>query len=95
MKRTLIILDIILCSVFLASAQEIEGVVMDSDSIQIEFANITAFANDSVIGGGITDASGIFRIKIGPDCNRLRVSFVGYDDVILTSIQRNMGKIVL
>lgn len=95
MERALIILSIFLCSISLTSAKEIEGIVMDTDSIPIEFANVTAFANDSVVGGGITDASGLFNIKVGSDCNRLRISFVGYDDVILTSIQQNMGKIVL
>ena len=95
MERALIILSLFLCSISLASAKEIEGIVMDSDSIPIEFANVTAFANGSVVGGGITDASGLFNITVGSDCNRLRVSFVGYDDVILNSIQQNMGKIVL
>ena len=95
MKRALIILSISLCSISLASAKEIAGVVMDSDSIPVEFANVTAFVNDSVVGGGITDASGLFRIEVGSDCNRLRVSFVGYDDVILTSIHQNIGAIVL
>lgn len=95
MKRALIILTILLCSIPLPSAKEIEGIVTDTDSIPIEFANVTAFANDSVVGGGITDAFGLFNIKVGSDCNRLRVSFVGYDDVILSSIQHNMGRIVL
>lgn len=95
MDRALIILSIIMCSLSFASAREIEGVVMNSDSIPIEFANVTAFVNDSIVGGGITDASGFFRIKVSSDCNKLRISFVGYDDVILTSINRNMGKIVL
>lgn len=95
MKRALIILTILLCSISLSSAREIEGIVMDTDSLPIEFANVTAFANDSVVGGGITNASGLFKIKVGSDCNRLRVSFVGYDDVILNSIQQNMGRIVL
>lgn len=95
MKRALIILTILLCSISLSSARKIEGIVIDTDSLPIEFANVTAFANDSVVGGGITDASGLFKIKVGSDCNRLRVSFVGYDDVILNSIQQNMGKIVL
>lgn len=95
MKRALIILTILLCSIPLSSAREIEGIVMDTDSIPIEFANVTAFANDSVVGGGITNASGLFNIKVGSDCNSLRISFVGYDDVILSSIQQNMGRIVL
>lgn len=95
MKRSLLILTILLCSISLSAAREIEGIVMDTDSVPIEFANVTAFANDSVVGGGITDASGLFNIKVGSDCNRLRVSFVGYDDVILNLIQQNMGRIVL
>lgn len=95
MNRALIILSILLWSTSLASAREIEGIVVDTDSIPIEFANVTAFANDSVVGGGITDASGLFNIKVSSDCNRLRISFVGYDDVILTTIQQNLGKIVL
>lgn len=95
MERALIILSIFLYSISLALAMEIEGIVMGPDSIPIEFANVTAFANDSVVGGGITNASGLFNIKVGSDCNRLRISFVGYDDVILNSIQNNTGRIVL
>lgn len=52
MKRALIILTILLCSIPLSSAREIEGIVMDTDSIPIEFANVTAFVNDSVGGKG-------------------------------------------
>ena len=95
MKRALIILGIFLCSISLASAREIEGVVMDPDSIPIEFANVTAFAGDSVVGGSITDKHGVFRINVGSGCNSLRVSFVGYEDVILSSVKHDMGKIVL
>ena len=68
---------------------------MDSDSIPVEFANITAFANDSVVGGGVTDAKGLFKIEAGPGCNKIRVSFIGYDDVVLTSINHDMGRIIL
>lgn len=95
MKRILIILGIILNSISVASAKEIKGYVMDSDSIPVEFANVTAFANDSVVGGGITDVNGLFRIEVGSDCNKLQVSFVGYDDVGLSSISQDMGRIVL
>lgn len=95
MRRTLLILRIILSSLSVASAKEIEGTVMDSDSIPVEFANITAFANDSVVGGGVTDAKGLFKIEVGPGCNKIRVSFIGYDDVVLTSINHDMGRIIL
>lgn len=96
MKRNLlIVLSLILFSVSSVWAKEIEGVVVDADSIPVEFANITAFANDSVVGGGITDANGLFRIEVDSDCNKVRVSFVGYDDVVLSSISRDMGRIIL
>ncbi len=95
MKRTIIILSVILCSLSTISAKSIKGVVTDADSIPIEFATVTAFSNDSVAGGGVTDAIGNFRIDVGSDCNKIRVSFVGYDDVELSSIRSDMGRIVL
>ncbi len=95
MKRTIIILSVILCSLSTISAKSIKGVVTDADSIPIEFATVTAFSNDSVAGGGVTDAIGNFRIDVGSDCNKIRVSCVGYDDVELSSIRSDMGRIVL
>lgn len=95
MKRTLIILGLFLCFLPAVTAKEIKGIVTDTDSIPVEFANITAFATDSVVGGGVADASGNFRIEVGSDCNKIRVSFIGYDDVVLSQIQSDMGRIVL
>lgn len=97
MKREVIILSMILWALALSevSAKEIKGIVTDADSIPIEFANITAFATDSVVGGGVTDASGYFRIEVGSDCNKIRVSFVGYDDAVVSPIRSDMGKIIM
>lgn len=95
MERTLIILSMTLCSLFSAVAKEIKGTVTDVDSIPIEFANITAFAVDSVVGGGVTDALGNFRIEVGSDCNRIRVSAVGYGDMVLSAIKSDIGKVIL
>ena len=95
MKRTLIILGLFFCFLPAVTAKEIKGIVTDTDSIPVEFANITAFATDSVVGGGVTDALGNFRIEIGPDCNKIRVSFIGYEDVVISQIQSDMGRIVL
>lgn len=95
MERTLIIISIMLCSLASNAEKRIEGIVVDSDSIPIEFANITAFINDSVVGGGVSESSGHFTIDVGSECNKIRVSFVGYDDTVLSSIKPDMGKIVL
>ncbi len=95
MKRIIIILGIFIFPLFAISAGVISGIIVNNNSVPVEFANITAFANDSVVGGGITDATGLFRIKVGSDCNKIRVSFVGYDDVILSSVKQDMGKIIL
>ncbi|MDE6096422.1 MAG: outer membrane beta-barrel protein [Muribaculaceae bacterium] len=95
MKRTLIILGLFFCFLPAMMAKEIKGIVTDTDSIPVEFANITAFATDSVVGGGVTDALGNFRIEVGPDCNKIRVSFIGYEDVVVSQIQSDMGRIVL
>lgn len=88
-------LGITLFSIFSVQAKVIEGTVVDRDTVPVEFASVTAFIDDSIFGGGITDSSGLFRIAVGAGCNRLRVSSIGYDDVTLTSIRHAMGRIVL
>ena len=95
MKRTLITLCIIINSLSVLSAKGIKGIVIDSDSIPVEFANITAFADDSVVGGDVTDKYGQFSIDVGSDCNKIRVSFVGYDDAVINAVSSDMGKIIL
>lgn len=90
-----VILCILLSLSAAVSAKQIRGVVADADSIPVEFANVTAFAADSVAGGGVTDASGNFIIEVRPDCDRIRVSFVGYDDVVLSPVRPDMGQIVM
>lgn len=83
MNRLITILISILLSHMALTAKKISGQVVDRDSVPVEFANITAFSNDSVVGGGVTDSDGFFRIEAGDGCDRVRISFVGYDDVIL------------
>lgn len=48
MERALIILSIILGSLASEAAKNIEGKVVDSDSIPAQDANITVFDNDSI-----------------------------------------------
>ncbi|MDE6007569.1 MAG: outer membrane beta-barrel protein [Muribaculaceae bacterium] len=95
MERTLIILSVMLTVLSAYAVKQIEGLVVDTDSIPVEFANITVFVNDSVAGGAVTDLTGLFKIDAGADCDKLRVSLFGYDDVVLSPIKPDMGKIVL
>ena len=95
MRTKLFTLAYILLSCLGLNAREITGVVMDDKSSPIEFASITAFANDSVVGGGVSDVSGIFRIDVGQECNRVRVSYVGYNDMIISPVASDLGNIIL
>lgn len=95
MKTKIFIITCFILSCHSLSAREITGIVMDEKSAPIEFASITAFANDSVVGGGVSDVSGIFRIDVGQECNRVRVSYVGYDDMIISPVASDLGNIVL
>lgn len=71
------------------AAREISGRMTDSDSVAIEFANVAAFARDSVVGGGMTDVSGGFRIMFSGRCDSVRVSYVGYEDVVISPVPEN------
>lgn len=95
MKHMAIILGFILGSWFSAQAREIRGMVVDIDSIPVEFVNITAFVNDSVTGGSITDSNGQFKMETDSLCDKLRVSFIGYEDAILSPVNTDMGIIRL
>ncbi|MDE6272483.1 MAG: TonB-dependent receptor family protein [Muribaculaceae bacterium] len=98
MERILIIFTILLSTLSTEAVEIIEGIVIDSDSIPIEFANITLFANDSVAGGAVSDANGSFRIATEYHRNnysKLRVSSVGYKDTLISPVKPDMGRIVL
>ena len=76
-------------------AMNIKGRVIDSDSQPIEFANVSAFVNDSIVGGCVTDSIGGFSIVVSDDCNKIRVSYIGYTDAILSPQDGNLGNIML
>lgn len=58
MRRLIVSLFGIIMPWLMPAARDINGTVMDSDSVAIEFANVAAFACDSIVGGGMTDAAG-------------------------------------
>lgn len=95
MKTKLLIFAYILFYCLELNAREITGVVMDDKSSPIEFASITVFANDSVVAGGISDITGLFHIAVSRECDRVRISYVGYEDVVISPVNSDLGKIVL
>ena len=80
-----VILSILLLSPYAyVAAKNIKGKVVDPDSHPIEFANVSAFANDSIIGGCVTDSTGCFALTVLDECNRIRVSYIGLADALLS-----------
>ncbi len=73
----------------------IKGKVIDSESQPIEFANVTAFVNDSIVGGCVTDSIGKFSLTAPDDCDKIRISYIGFADAILPLEGGNLGNIML
>lgn len=91
-----IIFTMLLLSVtIMAEAKSVHGRVVEEDSTPIEFANVTAFVRDSVVNGTITDQDGLFVLELPDGCDRLRISFVGYEEAVLTNVTEEMGDIRL
>lgn len=93
--KTIILSMLLLSSCASVLAMNIKGRVIDSDSQPIEFANVSAFVNDSIVGGCITDSSGSFSLAVSDDCNKIRVSYIGYTDAILSPLDGNLGNVIL
>ncbi len=92
----MLILTLLLLSSYVSTlAINVKGKVMDSESGPIEFANVSAFVNDSIIGGCVTDSMGIFSLVVPNDCNKIRVSFIGFTDAVLSPQDGNLGNIML
>lgn len=72
--------------------QTVKGFVTDRESqIPLAGANITEL-NSSPPNGAVTDAAGRFRLKVAIGRISLKVSFLGYEDVILKDILVASGK---
>lgn len=93
--KTLISSLIGLTSVIYVHAINVEGRVVDASTEPIEFANVAAFAGDSIVAGCITDAFGHFSMALSEDCDSLRVTYIGCGDAVLSPVNSNMGDIVL
>ena len=82
--KTVILSILLLSSNASIKAIDITGRVTDYASQPIEFANVSAFANDSIVGGCVTDSIGCFTLTTSDDCDKIRVSNVGYMDTIIS-----------
>ena len=95
MKKTIILFTGILLMCAIASAKEIKGTVLVNSQQPMEFANITAFANDKVVGGTISDESGVFNLEVPDECDKIRISFLGYEDIEISPVKEDLGNITL
>ena len=76
------LLFVVLCTSWLSlGAAEIVGKVVDEAGAPLDFVNVVLKLadNNEVIGGGITDVDGEFRLEAVPvGVYRLEISFIGY-----------------
>lgn len=93
--KTLILSLLLLSSYASAKAIDINGNVLDSEWNPIEFANVSAFVNDSIVGGCVTDSIGHFSFEVPEICNRIRVSYIGYADAVISPKGGSLGSIIL
>jgi len=72
--------------------QVLKGVVIDSDTrVALPGANIFEL-NSSPPNGTVTDANGKFRITTGIGRITLRITYLGYEDVVIRDILVGSGK---
>ncbi|MCH5226447.1 MAG: TonB-dependent receptor family protein [Muribaculaceae bacterium] len=95
MRSRILVLSFITLHFWASNAKEIAGKVLDKDSIPVEFANVVGFANDSVVDASASDETGHFRLNVKDNCNRIRISCIGYADTIISKIKPDLGIIIL
>lgn len=80
--------SLILCGILFPLNAQIKGVVSDTDSNPIEFANVAVYSlpDSTLITGTTTDHSGSFIIDADNSDNKLlKVSFIGYETQTITA----------
>jgi hypothetical protein len=77
-----ILFSLVLCGLISPLFAQIKGVVSDSESNPIEFANVAVYSlpDSTLIAGTTTDETGYFLLEETSSSNKLlRVSFIGYE----------------
>lgn len=80
--------SLIICGILFPLNAQIKGVVSDTDSNPIEFANVAVYSlpDSTLITGTTTDHSGSFIIDADNSDNKLlKVSFIGYETQTITA----------
>lgn len=96
MKVKLFVSILLTITISNVSAQH-KGIVLDPDSIPLEYATVTLLnlQDSALITGGITDELGVFSIKGKSGQAILRVSYPGYSPVFKLVENENVGIIKL
>lgn len=78
--KTVTLLIILLAETLSAQTHHITGIVTDSQSEPLPFANVLLLNDSTFIEGTVTDENGGFILKKSTEGNRVRVSMVGFED---------------
>ncbi len=93
--KTAILLCLLSIAYVNGMAMDVKGRVIDEENNPIEFASVSCFANDSIVGGGVTDINGKFSLSLNEKCDKIRISSVGYDEAVVTPEVGDLGNIIL
>ncbi|MDE6805409.1 MAG: carboxypeptidase-like regulatory domain-containing protein, partial [Muribaculaceae bacterium] len=84
MKRTILLVILWGLAFSCGYSRRITGRVVDVDKEPLEFANVTVFVGGNAVGGSVTDRAGLFCIETSDECESIRVSYVGYEDTVMS-----------
>ena len=78
------IISLLYISKIFAQSNYLEGKVIDKNGSEIAFVNILLLDNDSLfIKGTTTDYNGIFKLESSSNAALIKMSYLGYKDLVL------------
>lgn len=96
MKRFCLFLIGVLILLTSTNAQSLKGKVIDETNVPLAYANVVLQTSDSLyVAGTTTDLNGLFEITINEKAKLVSVSFVGYNTIVQTISQNDLGVIQL
>lgn len=94
MKKIALKLMVCLSFYAQASAQNIQGIVLDENENAVEFATVAVFSDTIIISGAITGSDGSFSLNLTPNVNQVQFSMIGYNTETLTVADLSANKTV-